>query len=262
MPRINNKTNMRIAHSPLAKIYRNYPVITFALLMLSACNPQADKLSEREARINARESELVTLFAELVEQRKSLEKHPSDKLPGTQENSDADKRNACSCDAGSAGAPKQGASAKTDTKTILGGLESVYLDPPGLKFSARIDTGAQTSSLNALDIVEFERDGKPFVKFSMLHPETKEKIELTRRLRRYVRVKELGNRESQRRPVVRMRVVLADLDEQINFTLENRSRFKHQVLIGRNLLQDLAIVDVSKKYTTVKTDNPGTTGKK
>ena len=74
--------------------------------------------------------------------------------------------------------------------------------------------------------------------------------------------KELGNKESQRRPVVRMRVVLADIDELINFTLENRSRFKHQVLIGRNLLQDLAIVDVSKKYTTVKTDSSETGGKK
>ncbi|MBL8500542.1 MAG: ATP-dependent zinc protease, partial [Nitrosomonas sp.] len=70
------------------------------------------------------------------------------------------------------------------------------------------------------------------------------------------RVKELGNRESQRRPVVRMRVILADIDEQINFTLENRSRFKHQVLIGRNLLQDLAIVDVSKKPDPVTADNP------
>lgn len=252
---------MRIAHSPFTKICRNYPIITFALFILSACNPQADNLSEREARINARESELVTLFAELVEQRKSLEKNQSDKLSLTPERSNAGK-NTCSCDAGSASTPQQGSSAKTDTKTLLGGLESVYLDPPGLEFSARIDTGAQTSSLNALDIVEFERDGKPFVKFSMIHPETKEKIELTRRLRRYVRVKELGNKESQRRPVVRMRVVLADLDEQINFTLENRSRFKHQVLIGRNLLQDLAIVDVSKKYTTVKTDHPETAGKK
>lgn len=254
---------MKIAHSSPTKIVCSYWVTILTLFMLSACSLQEDKLSEREARINARESELVTLFAELVEQRKSLEKHASDKFPGTQENSNADKRNACSCDADGTSTPKQGGtSAKTNTKTLLGGIESVYLDPPGLEFSARIDTGAQTSSLNALDIVEFERDGKPFVRFNIIHPETKEKIELTRRLRRYVRVKELGNKESKRRPVVRMRVVLADLDEQINFTLENRSRFKHQVLIGRNLLQDLAVVDVSKKYTTVKTDGPETAGKK
>jgi len=223
--------------------------------MLSACNTREDKLSAREASVSARESELVTLFAELVEQKKSLGKHQSDKLINTKDNSGSSKANTCPCDANSTDASKKEQSAQTDTRTILGGVENVYLDPPGLEFSARIDTGAQTSSLNAIDVVEFERDGKPFVRFSIIHPQTGEMIELTRRLRRYVRVKERGDRESQRRPVVKMRVVLADIDEQINFTLVDRGRLKHQVLIGRNLLRDLAIVDVSKKYTTVKTDN-------
>lgn len=249
---------MRITHSFFIKICCNCLIIVPVLLMLSACNARENKLSEREARISARESELVTLFAELVEQRKLLETDQSDKIPVSEEDSGADNNQLCSCDTGTAETSKQEQSAKTETRTILGGLEHVYLDPPGMEFSARIDTGAQTSSLNALDIVEFERDGKPFVKFSVLHPQTGEKMELTRRLRRYVRIKERGDRESQRRPVVRMRVMLADIDEQINFTLEDRTRFKHQVLIGRNFLQDLAIVDVSKKYTTVKTDNSET----
>ena len=254
---------MRITRSFFTKICCNQLIIIFVLLMLSACNAREDQLSAREARISTRESELVTLFAELVEQRKALEKDPSDNSGNTKDNSDADKDSTCSCGTNSGEISQKKQSAKTETRaTILGGLEHVYLDPPGMEFSARIDTGAQTSSLNALDIVEFERDGKPFVRFKIIHPQTKEKLELTRRLRRYVRVKELGNKESQRRPVVRMRVVLADIDEQINFTLENRSRFKHQVLIGRNLLQDLAIVDVSKKYTTVKADSSETGGKK
>ena len=234
----------------------NQAIFLAVLLLLSACNTaQHEALAEREARIRAKESELVSLFAELVEQKKSLQQHASEASIAVQENPGkpappADAPNSCDpCPV-----PQTQPPAKTAARTILGGLENVYLDPPGMEFSARIDTGAQTSSLHALDIVEFERDGKPFVKFSMIHPQTKEKIQLTRRLRRYVRVKELGNRESQRRPVVRMRVVLADIDERINFTLENRSRFKHQVLIGRNLLQDLAIVDVSQKYTAAKTD--------
>ncbi len=234
-------------------------------LLLSACNTaQQDDLAEREARIRARESELISLFAELVEQKKSL-------LPDSSSSSNAGQENpenptsatdiADPCETRPAQQPQQ-PTTQNSSRTILGAVENVYLDPPGIEFSARIDTGAQTSSLHALDIVEFERDGKPFVKFSMIHPETKEKIQLTRRLRRYVRVKELGNRESQRRPVVRMRVVLADIDERINFTLENRSRFKHQVLIGRNLLQDLAIVDVSQKFTAAKPDRPEPRGAK
>lgn len=222
--------------------------------MLSACNPQTDPLSEREARVNARESELVTLFAELVELKKSLEKDQPDKHSAGENNAHTPNADGCVCENTEASTALKG-TGKIDAKTVLGGIEMVHLDPPGLEFSARIDTGAQTSSLNALDIVEFERDGKPFVKFNLIHPQTGEKIELTRRLRRYARVKELRSQESQRRPVVRMRVILADIDEQINFTLENRSRFKHQVLIGRNLLQDLAIVDVSKKPDSVTADN-------
>ena len=141
-----------------------------------------------------------------------------------------------------------------DSRTLLGRVEKVYMDPPGMEFNARIDTGAQTSSLNAIDIVEFERDGKPHVRFNVINPKTGEKTEITRRLRRYARVKELNNKESQNRPVVRMRVVIDDIDEQINFTLVDRSKLKNQVLIGRNLLRDLAIVDVSKKYTTARND--------
>jgi len=246
---------MRIAHSYyFTKISGHCLIILFVCFMLSACNPQTDQLSEREARVNARESELVTLFAELVELKKSLEKDQPDKRSAGEDSANAPNADGCVCENTEASAALKDAG-KIDAKTVLGGIEMVHLDPPGLEFSARIDTGAQTSSLNALDIVEFERDGKPFVKFNLIHPQTGEKIELTRRLRRYARVKELGNRESQRRPVVRMRVILADIDEQINFTLENRSRFKHQVLIGRNLLQDLAIVDVSKKPDSVTADN-------
>lgn len=204
--------------------------------------------------IQARESELVNLFAELVETRKLLEKNQSDHSADTKEIPAPTKTDQRSCDDVNAAAPKPESSGKMDGKTLLGGIENVYLDPPGLEFSARIDTGARTSSLNAMDIVEFERDGKPFVKFKLTHPETGEILELTRRLRRHVRVKERGDREAQRRPVVRMRVILADINEQIDFTLENRSKFKYQVLIGRNLLNDLAIVDVSKNFIAGKTE--------
>ncbi|WP_394808155.1 ATP-dependent zinc protease [Nitrosomonas sp.] len=228
-------------------------------------------LSEREAAINARESELVTLFAALVEQKKALE---NNQTTNQEENASPSRTTECLCDSMSDLNPAvntqkdkttvrytrtvSGGIEKIhlapDSRTLLGRIEKVYMDPPGMEFNARIDTGAQTSSLNAIDIVEFERDGKPHVRFNVINPKTGEKTEITRRLRRYARVKELNNKESQNRPVVRMRVVIADIDEQINFTLVDRSKLKNQVLIGRNLLRDLAIVDVSKKYTTARND--------
>ena len=256
---------------PIVKIFCKCLTLVLVLLLLSACNPRISDLSERETEINTRESELVTLFAELLEQKNALNNHQT---VNTEENVAPSKTTECSYDSKSDLTPTENTQkdkpnvryTKTvsggvekihlapDSRTLLGRVEKVYLDPPGMEFNARIDTGAQTSSLNAIDIVEFERDGKPHVRFNVINPKTKEKIEITRRLRRYVRVKELNNRESQSRPVVRMRVVIADIDEQINFTLVDRSKLKNQALIGRNLLRDLAIVDVSKKYTAVRND--------
>lgn len=248
---------MSISHLSISKHCLNRLLAVLAIAILSACNQRDDQLSEREAMIQARESELVNLFAELVETRKFLEKNQPDNIASKKEVTIPTKTDhQCSCDNTNTVPPKPESPGKMDGKTLLGGIENVYLDPPGLEFSARIDTGARTSSLNAMDIVELERDGKPFVKFKLTHPETGEILEITRRLRRHVRVKERGDREAQRRPVVRMRVILADINEQIDFTLENRSKFKYQVLIGRNLLNDLAIVDVSKNFTAVKTEIP------
>lgn len=43
---------------------------------------------------------------------------------------------------------------------ILGSIEKVTIDSIKQTFDARVDTGAATSSLNAIDIKEFERNGK------------------------------------------------------------------------------------------------------
>jgi hypothetical protein len=45
-----------------------------AVFVLLACNTRENQLTERETMISARESELVTLFAEMTEQKKLLEK--------------------------------------------------------------------------------------------------------------------------------------------------------------------------------------------
>ena len=227
---------------------------------LSELNRREDALIAREAAISARESELVTLFSELLKEKKQLENQQIqlENLIGTVSRTNNPPASA---------PPRRTAVKKTqhpsnkattaqnkqiqDDITILGGLEYIYLEPPGISLSARIDTGAQTSSLNALDMVEFERDGKPYIKFNILDPETNEKIEITRRVRGHTKIKK-HKTESQRRPIVQLRVKLGNLDEQISFTLIDRSKFDQQVLIGRNFLRDLAVVDVSKEYTVSK----------
>ena len=215
-----------------------------------------EELDLRESAINVRETELVTLFIDLLKKEKALEiaqVELANKEKRMLAELKAKKTNNSDRNISASNLNNSHADSKNN-QIVLGGIEKVFLDPPGLLFNARIDTGAKTSSLSAIDMVEFERDGKPYIKFNVVNSETGEKTELTRRIRRHVRIKEHMS-ESHRRPVVRLRVKFANIDERINFTLVDRSKFSQQVLIGRNLLQDLAIVDVSKKFTKQSATN-------
>lgn len=213
---------------------------------LAAYTALGEALSAREAEISAREKELVDLYAELVKEKKALAASKANQNENQSNNATEQKIQQTVPQRKT----KQG---PNNNRLILGEIENVFLDPPNLEFSARIDTGAKTSSLNAVDMVEFERDGSPYVKFHVIHPETGKKIELTRRVRGHVRIKDHKS-ESRRRPIVSLRVRLANIDERISFTLVDRSKFSQQVLLGRNFLRDLAVVDVSKKHSIPSVD--------
>lgn len=134
-------------------------------------------------------------------------------------------------------------------KRIIGRVEYVQLNPSRLVLKARIDTGAGLSSLNAVDLVPFQRDGKNWVRFNVSDPKTKKIITLEKKIKRYVNIKQLSG-DYQRRPIIVMGLVLGSLEEQVELSLTDRSGYVYQLLIGRNFLRDRAIVDVSQKFIT------------
>jgi hypothetical protein len=131
---------------------------------------------------------------------------------------------------------------------IIGEVEHVVVHPSGFQYEARIDTGAESSSIHAENILLLERDGKQFVKFSLLNPETNELVEMERRFQRTVLIKQKDG-EPERRYVVKLWFTLGDIKERIDVTLSNRADFTYPLLVGRNLLTDIAIVDVSRRHT-------------
>lgn len=136
----------------------------------------------------------------------------------------------------------------TGTSLIhLGNRENAYINPPGLRLIARIDTGAKISSLNTQDMTEFERDGKPFVRFNIIDPNGGKKVEITRSVKDHAKIKDQEG-ETASRPIVKMRVRIGTLDQFIEMSLIDRSDPKSQMLIGRNFLRDFAVVDVSKEF--------------
>lgn len=139
----------------------------------------------------------------------------------------------------------------SDGKLILGEKEWVYV--PGLEqnFRARVDTGATTSSISAVDIQPFERDGKDWVKFKIEHEGVKSK-EIALPVQRWVKIRQSSADGSHERAVVNAWIQIGDLKEQTEFTLADRTHLTFPLLLGRSFFKDVAVVDVSQQYVQDK----------
>lgn len=133
-----------------------------------------------------------------------------------------------------------------DDKMVLGEVENVWIDPPGLSMEVRVDTGASSSSLHAENITEFERDGSDWVRFDMINKQ--ERFTVEQPVEKYVRVYQQSDKEGTRRPVVAMRIFLGDIQDSFEFTLADRAHLEHDVILGRNFLTDIALVDVGRQF--------------
>jgi hypothetical protein len=133
-------------------------------------------------------------------------------------------------------------------KMLIGRIEKVRLTPPGQIFHARIDTGATTSSLDARNIETFERDGNRWIKFQIQDPGQETFYEVEKPVVRHVRIIQASTEETTRRPVIELQFQVGGTKRIEEFTLENRSHLDYQVLIGRNILRDLMVVDVAKEF--------------
>lgn len=139
----------------------------------------------------------------------------------------------------------------SDGKLILGEKEWVYV--PGLNenFRARVDTGATTSSISAVDVVNFERDGKDWVKFRIEHDNVKSD-EISLPVERWVNIRQSSAEGTQQRAVVVAWIEIGDLKERTEFTLADRTHLTFPLLLGRSFFKDVAVVDVSRKYVQGK----------
>ena len=139
-------------------------------------------------------------------------------------------------------------------KEIIGAIEWVYMDPPGRHFRARVDSGAETSTLGASDMVQFERDGEDWVRFTFQHESTEEAVEFERPIARTVLIRQLSSREPERRFVIELDIGLGDQLQTTEFTLTDRGRMTYPISLGRAFVMDLYVIDVSRSYTHERFD--------
>lgn len=139
--------------------------------------------------------------------------------------------------------------AKQVKPLTVGFVEKVRIQDTDTVFSAKLDTGAQTSSINAV-IIEENIDSVVFE--IMVDRKNKETKKLKKKIERYVRIKKKNHEGIIRRPVVKMTFCIAGrlVDGEVN--LANREGFNYGLLIGRNMLKKgKLIVDASSRYASM-----------
>ena len=136
-----------------------------------------------------------------------------------------------------------------DGKLLLGEQEWVLLVREGLVLPARVDSGAQTSSLHGVNLLVFERDGLPWVRFDTAFEREGAVVEVAgieAPLVRRVSVAQAAGFEE--RLVVGLVMQLGALRQVVEFTLTDRGHLAFPVLLGRRFFMDIAVIDVSQSY--------------
>lgn len=139
----------------------------------------------------------------------------------------------------------------TDSIAIIGKAEYVTVFPQNYRYPARIDTGATTSSISALDIERFKKEAENWVRFRLPLPSDDPKAKVVKsKFYEYpvTRDATIKGPPDTIRPTIELLVELGSFKELIEFTLVDRSDYDYPVLVGRNLLEGFAAVDVSKSY--------------
>lgn len=147
------------------------------------------------------------------------------------------------------------------TKTLVGRSEWIGLPGVGTYLKARVDSGANTSSLSASDITRFERDGEDWVRFKLALADDDIVVESVRDewieapIERRVRVVQASGEAS--RPVISLPMTLGPISENVEFTLNDRTHLDYPVLLGRRFLLDIALIDVADTYLHDRPEFPG-----
>ena len=136
------------------------------------------------------------------------------------------------------------------SSTFTGWREWIGLPEVGIEWmKAKIDTGAQTSALHASEVVEFERDGDEWVRFTV-HPwqdSDLDAVVVERPVhdRRSVRS---SSGHAQDRLVVLMEVSLCGRAIPAEVTLTSRDEMVFRMLIGREALRQGFVIDPAASY--------------
>ena len=137
----------------------------------------------------------------------------------------------------------------TPEPEVMGFVEWVVMGETGIRLKARLDTGAKTSSLHAVNVEPFEKDNEEWVRFQLPLGDHEDQpsegdidhgeviLEFERPVYRTVLIKRKGA-PSQRRYVIKMDFCIGGKTHETQFSLTDRGKFSYPVLLGRRFMRD------------------------
>ena len=125
-------------------------------------------------------------------------------------------------------------------KITIGEVEEVILMPWGVRLPARIDTGADTSSLDARDL----KVKNNIAEFRL--PNRHGGLELHLPVKAWQNIRSADFKE--KRPVVEITLCMGPKMLHVRVNLNDRSTVKYPLILGRNALKDHFVVDCEQTH--------------
>jgi len=135
-------------------------------------------------------------------------------------------------------------------QTILGWREWISLPDLGISgIKAKIDTGARSSSLHAIDIQTIAVDGEQWVEFKVqpLQHQTDAPLHCRAPIKDYRQVTDSGGHRSMRY-VIETTINIGSEQFTAEVTLADRSQMMFRMLLGRTAMKNRYTVDPGRSY--------------
>lgn len=135
-------------------------------------------------------------------------------------------------------------------RPTIGWREWVQLPDLGVdEIKAKVDTGADNSSLHAFNIERFTRDDVAMVRFE-IHPRQKRKrpsIACEAEIIGEKKVKNPGGRREVR-PIIKTTLVVAGKEIEARVNLTTRDEMTFRMLLGRRTIRKNFLIDPGRSY--------------
>ena len=139
---------------------------------------------------------------------------------------------------------------RSHSSTLAGWREWVQLPEIGVPWvKAKLDTGAQTSSIHAYDIEAFDREGEAWVRYTVRpwQRSTEDEVTVESPVHDVRRIRSSSGHVEERF-VVLITVVLVGHEVVAEVTLTNRDQMGFRMLIGREALAQGFDVSSSRSF--------------